>query len=214
MNINTIIWDYNGTILNDIDLCIEVMNGMLKKHNMPLISFQEYQQKFTFPVKEYYQAIGWDFSRVSFDHIGHEFIDGYRERLREATLFPDVKSTLERIDKKGLSQHILSAMEATFLVESVKQLGIEQYFSSINGIENHLAKGKIDIAQRLIDSGLINPGASLMIGDTLHDAEIAKAFHMKCILVTSGHHSYKRLSKSGFPVIKRLSDLNGSIECL
>lgn len=211
MSINTIIWDYNGTLLNDIDLCIDVMNGMLRKNGMPLISQQEYQTKFTFPVKDYYSAIGWDFDKISFEDVGHEFIDGYRERLPEAGLFSDVKTTLERIEKKGLSQHILSAMEAGFLLESVKQLGIQEHFISINGINNHLAKGKADIAQQLIDNGVLDPKRSLMIGDTLHDAEIAKAFDMKCILVASGHHSYERLSESGFPVIKTLSDLNGSI---
>ncbi len=212
MNINTIVWDYNGTILNDIDLCIDVMNGMLKRRSMPLISKNIYREKFTFPVRKYYELIGWDFNTYSFDDIGHEFIDGYRERLKEAQLFPGVKSTLSYLKNQGFTQHILSAMEGEFLHKSVTYLNVQDFFTTINGIENHLAKGKADIAKKIVRNGTLEPAKALMLGDTLHDAEIAQEFGMQCVLIANGHQPIHKLAKSGYPVINNLSEIESVIK--
>mgnify|MGYP001206385250 CR=1 FL=1 len=207
----TILWDWNGTLLNDTGICIDVMNGMLQKHGMPLISLEKYRSVFTFPVKDYYEAVGWDFSTHKFEIIGHEFIDGYRVALPSAKLFADAHHVLEQFQKSGMQQHILSAMEAEFLFESVSDMGISNYFKSINGITNHLAKGKVDIARELQEREHFDASATLIIGDTLHDGEIAKELGCDCILVASGHQNLARLQQSGFPVVEKLEDIPKNI---
>jgi phosphoglycolate phosphatase len=207
MEYKTILWDWNGTLLNDTGICIDVMNGMLQKHGMPLISIEKYRSVFTFPVKEYYEAVGWNFATHKFEIIGHQFIDGYRVALPEATLFNDAHTVLERFHISGMQQHILSAMEAEFLLESVADMGISKYFKSINGITNHLAKGKLDIAREMQARERFDVSATLIIGDTLHDGEIAKALGCDCILVASGHQNHARLKQSGFPVVEKLEDI-------
>jgi len=58
--IGGIIWDWNGTLLNDIQLCVQTINEMLDKRNLPLLSVNDYKDVFSFPVKNYYQKIGFD----------------------------------------------------------------------------------------------------------------------------------------------------------
>lgn len=48
-----IIWDWNGTLLDDVDIVIEAMNRLLKRRNMPLLDYYTYKKIFTFPVKDY-----------------------------------------------------------------------------------------------------------------------------------------------------------------
>ena len=49
-----VIWDWNGTIIDDAYLCVEVMNQVLKNRDLPLINISSYRKNFCFPVKKYY----------------------------------------------------------------------------------------------------------------------------------------------------------------
>ena len=69
-----IVWDWNGTLLDDAWLCVDVMNRMLKERGMPLKTLEEYRDLFDFPVKDYYSKLGYDFNSDPFDEIGMEFI--------------------------------------------------------------------------------------------------------------------------------------------
>ena len=62
-----IIWDWNGTLLNDAWLCVEVMNGMLAKRNLPIRTLNQYMDIFDFPVKDYYVKLGYNFEKEPFE---------------------------------------------------------------------------------------------------------------------------------------------------
>jgi phosphoglycolate phosphatase len=66
--IRNIIWDWNGTLLNDMVICIECMNTMLNKRSLPQLSSDHYREVFTFPVREYFLQIGFDFSTEDFEY--------------------------------------------------------------------------------------------------------------------------------------------------
>lgn len=183
------------------------MNGMLQKRSMPLLSELYYKSVFTFPVKEYYEKIGWDFSIEPFNKIAIEFIDSYKILLPEALLFKNVKEVLSTIKNTGVQQHILSAMQHEFLQESVSSLGISRCFESINGISDHFAVSKQQLALQLFAEHVFSGQETIMIGDTLHDAEIAKNMNIDCILISGGHQSHERLTESGFQVVEMVDEI-------
>ena len=44
--IRTILWDWNGTLLNDTDICVASINELLQERNLPTLSREEYLQQF------------------------------------------------------------------------------------------------------------------------------------------------------------------------
>ena len=84
-----IIWDWNGTLLNDTGLAVQTMNEMLEKRGLPTLSMEHYKSVFTFPVSNYYQKIGFDFQVEPFEIPANEFIVGYNDRLRSCSLHQD-----------------------------------------------------------------------------------------------------------------------------
>jgi phosphoglycolate phosphatase len=206
-DINTIIWDWNGTLLNDIEICVDSINILLKQCNHSTLSFKKYRDIFTFPVKDYYVKAGFDFEKEPFDEVAIEFIDIYREKILKAGLFSEVEHILKFFKEKQFKQIIISAMENKFLRQSVEQNKIECYFDSIAGINNHHAVSKLDLAQNIISKQNINPNHCLLIGDTLHDFEVAEEIDCKCILVASGHQSFKNLSKANCRIVSNLNEV-------
>ncbi len=202
-----IIWDWNGTLLNDAHVCIDCMNVLLQERGLEALTESRYKEIFTFPVKEYYERAGFDFSNEDFDIPAHQFIDLYRVNLKTARLHKNVREILEHYRNEGIMQVILSAMEQDFLLESINNNGITGYFDHINGINNHLAHSKSEIATRLIKAMGVPAENIVLIGDTIHDHEVARHIHTDCILIAHGHQSVKRLQKTDCLVLHKISDL-------
>ena len=81
-----IVWDWNGTLLDDRWLTIAVMNRVLARRNMYELTEDRYLQLFTFPVIDYYRRLGFDFEKTSFSELGTEFINEYNTRAFEPQL--------------------------------------------------------------------------------------------------------------------------------
>ena len=83
-----IIWDRNGTLLDDAWLFVDIMNGVLKNHNMATITVDQYREIFGFPIKNYYTILGVDLENESYKTYGLEFIESYNSlRLIVPSLF-------------------------------------------------------------------------------------------------------------------------------
>ena len=105
-DINTIIWDWNGTLLNDIEICVDSINILLKQRNHNTLSFKKYRDIFTFPVKDYYVKAGFDFEKEPFDEVAIEFIDIYREKILKAGLFSEVEHILKFFKELSTEERI------------------------------------------------------------------------------------------------------------
>ena len=202
-----ILWDWNGTLLNDILVCVDCMNELLNERSLPKLSLEHYQKIFTFPVKDYYEEAGFDFSIEAFEKPAMEFIQLYHENLHKADLFPCVDDVLKFIKDSGLRQSILSAMEHESLVKSLKDKGIYNYFDEVSGIDNHYADSKLDIGQELIKRIACPLEDIILIGDSLHDLEVASELGVDCILVSNGHQSKERLMVETQQVLDELKDI-------
>ncbi len=203
----TLIWDWNGTLLNDVEICISSMNKLLTRRRLPPLDTEKYRQIFTFPVREYYVKAGFDFTSEPFETPAIQFIDNYRASLPDATLQEGAKEALMFFRERKLDQSVLSVMEQQLLINSVRGFGIEDFFGRISGIDNHYGNGKKELALRTLKEVKERKENILLIGDTLHDHEVAYATGIDCILVAHGHQSPDRLSTSGRKVVNNFSEL-------
>ncbi len=203
-----IIWDYNGTLLNDIEIGIESINLMLSKRNLPLLTSESYRDVFTFPVKDYYERVGFNFQKEDWDLTAHEFIDNYTKRLPHSDIFPEARFLLDLFKKQGKKQFILSAMEMNMLKDSTLELKIQKFFDEISGINDIYASSKIENGKALFQKHQLKAEDVCLFGDTVHDYEVAKSLGCHCYLIASGHQSYEKLKTTGCPnIIKSLNDI-------
>jgi phosphoglycolate phosphatase len=179
----TIIWDWNGTLFDDVDICIQSMNVILGRYKIKkLETREEYRSKFCFPVESYYQNIGFDFSKVTFDQLAKEFMDVYQPASLNCCLTTEAETILAELKEKKVHQIIISASKTENLKEQVNALGISQYFDCILGINDHLAKTKIDIAENWVRESNSISSDMTIIGDTMHDYEVSRELKCQCIL--------------------------------
>ncbi len=207
--IGGIIWDWNGTLLNDIDLCVRTINEMLEKRSLPLLSVEKYKEVFSFPVKNYYEKIGFDFDEEPFEKPALEFTDKYNARVCECALQENSLKVLDYFNSIGIRQFILSAMKQDALEKCLNYHQINHYFEHVSGLDNHYAESKIENAHRLISDFNLVPDELVLIGDTVHDFEVGCELGCQCVLIANGHQSKEVLAGTGVLVIDELNQLLG-----
>lgn len=200
----SVLWDWNGTLFNDAHLCVEIMNSQLAHRRLPTLTVDRYRDLFDFPVRVYYDRLGFDFELESFETVGTEFIRLYESRKYDASLRSDARHVLEQLHRHGVTQAMLSAYKIDTLVELVEHFQLGGYFARLSGLDNHYAHSKVDNGLELIRQLGSDPQHTVMIGDTLHDYEVAQAMGTGCILVEGGHHPRYKLEKCGVPVVPTL----------
>ena len=208
-NYTHIIWDFNGTIYNDVDACIKSANRLLSAYDLPLItSLQQYRSLFGFPIQDYYARMGFDFEKVPYDVLAPEWMGYYFEYSANSTVYPDIPTVLDALHEKKMEQWILSATEVNMLRGQLEELGIFSRFDGILGLDNIHARSKKEIG---VAWKKANPDiCALMIGDTDHDAEVAEAMGVDCVLVACGHQSRERLEKCNcIAVVDAVKDVLG-----
>ncbi len=206
-----IFFDFNGTLLDDIDICLELLNWMLEGQNKPLVKKDLYKQIFRFPVKDYYVLAGLDFNIESFESLAKRFMDRYVNEYNKCKLFDGVIDTLKYLKDKGYKTYILSASKQSILNMQCDYYGLTDYFDGIIGIKDIYASSKEKTAIRYIEENDINVDEALFIGDTLHDEEVSRTLGITCYLVKCGHQAKNVLETAGVKLIDDITDLRSEL---
>ena len=201
-----ILWDFNGTLLDDTDIAVQSENVLLARRQMPLIENREqYQALFCYPIQSFYEKLGYDFKRDDYQALCHEWVDEYKKRIESAKLQAGALELLEKLKENGIKQVVLSASEEKMLKSQIAALKIGGYFDEILGVDTFHISDKTEIGRQWITK--LRPGRAVLLGDTVHDCEVAAQMGIDCILVANGHQGFETLSKLGVPVYHNLSDL-------
>ncbi len=199
MKYDYVIWDFNGTLLDDVQAGIDSVNTLLVDRGMPTVeSVEKYREVFRFPIIDYYRALGFDFDKESYEELAPKWVVLYLQNVKKASLYGDVLRTLDYVRERGIAQTVLSATEQTMLCGQIHELGIEHYFEELLGLDNIHAGSKLALAR---DWRERHPNAkALFIGDTDHDVQTAETLGADCILVARGHQPKAYLESLGVPV--------------
>ncbi len=192
-NYKHIIWDWNGTLVDDVDVAVGAVNVLLTENGLKPLSSEEYRAAFGFPVRKYYENLGFDFSKVTFEQLCDRFIDEYNvKRAALAQLFPGTLDLLAQV-RVNRKQSILSAASQWHLDEITTHFDIRHFFDHVFGVGDHFASSKVDRGHELVRASGIAGRDTLLIGDTDHDCEVAREIGVDCLLISDGHQTHDRL---------------------
>lgn len=201
-----IVWDWNGTLFDDVDLCFSCINRLLVHHGLEeLHTLDQYRNVFGFPIENYYKKVGFDFEKTPFSVLADEYMKDYQEKSYHCLLHKDALETISKANQYGFTQTVLSASKKEYLLKQMKTLHVDSLFDSIYGITDIFAKSKMDLASRFVQTCNLDDEI-WFVGDSLHDYEVAKQMQAHCVLVTTGHQSRNVLEKAGVAVVDSLME--------
>lgn len=196
-----IIWDWNGTLLSDVNYAVHTVNKLLQARNLPLLDRERYQKTFCFPIRKYYDLLGFDLENESFEKLCDEFVGSFMAGIHTCNLMPGARDILKKVKDSGKMQSVLSATDQPNLNKMMDSFGVRPYLDHIYGIEDKMAASKIHRGHDLMAATGIAKEKTLMIGDTDHDLEVGHALGIDVILLSHGHQCVTRLRKIHHAVI-------------
>ena len=86
-----IVWDWNGTLLDDVDTGVRTLADMLARRGLCPLSLEEYKAQFGFPVEEFYHKVGFDMEKESMHELSVDFVETYDKFAGHLALNPEVR---------------------------------------------------------------------------------------------------------------------------
>jgi phosphoglycolate phosphatase-like HAD superfamily hydrolase len=203
-----LVWDWNGTLLDDLALVVAATNASLAKVGGPSVTVEEHRRDFHRPVSSYYsQVLGRQVAPTEFRDLDAAFHVSYAELLAGCALTPGAAEALAGWPG---TQSLLSMWFHDELVPCVVRYGLDGHFLRVDG--QVLAPDGIGggpklphLVRHLTALGLTGPEC-VLIGDSVDDAEAAVAVGARVVLYSGGFTHHDRLVTTGHPVATTLAD--------
>ena len=200
-----LVWDWNGTLLDDFSLVVHATNSAFAAVGGRDVGPDEHRRRFRRPVAEFYAEIleravdDEEFGKL--DRIFHE---AYRMGLTTMALAADATEALTLWPG---SQSLLSMWFHDELVPALSTYGLSGHFTRVDGLRTevggHLKAGHL--AEHLRHLGVAGPDA-VLIGDSLDDADAASSVGAGVVLYSGGFTDAARLRAVGCPVADTLTE--------
>lgn len=205
MKYKCILWDWNGTVIDDMPVSLRAVNKILADRGRAPICKEEYYEYIDTPITKFYERL-FDLEKEDMDTLIREFNENYDSFLDGSEVSDEVRKGLKAVCLSGAKQIILSSSEAKKLTRLIGEYGLTEVFSAILGSDDFVCSSKVERAQGWFAAEGVSPAEAVILGDTLHDAEVAREIGCDCILVSCGHQSKKELLSAGYPVKESVAD--------
>lgn len=206
--VDLVFWDWNGTLLDDTAYTLGCLNWLLEHSGYAQrYDLDSYREIFGFPIEDYYRRAGFDFARHPYPLLAQQFMDHYNAGVAACGAAPQAEQTLRALRDAGKRQVILSACRRDYLIEQVSQRGLEGYFDELLGLSDIYGVSKVQLGLDWLRAAGLDPARCVMVGDTDHDAAVARAMGVRCILVAGGHHPRAQLEAACGTVTDSLGEV-------
>ena len=198
-----LVWDWNGTLLDDLTLVVAATNASLATVGGPSVTADEHRRDFRRPVSAYYEhVLKRTLMMGEFAALDRAFHDAYRLGLPHTGLVGDA---MEAISAWPGTQSLLSMFFHDELLPAVTARGLDDHLSRVDGLRDTLGGGpKAPHLQAHLDAlGLPGHGC-VLIGDSVDDADAADEVGAAVVLYAGGFTHESTLRATGRPVATTL----------
>jgi phosphoglycolate phosphatase-like HAD superfamily hydrolase len=203
-----VVWDWNGTLLDDNDAVVTAVNAVCRSYGRPAITLADWRTIFCRPLDRCYQRLlGQRLSVEDWARIDRAYHDAYTELLPGVRLAVGVPEVLHGWGAGGGTQSLLSMWFHDHLVALVTELGLADHFTRIDGLRHGVGGGsKADHLAEHLAALALDPAEVVLIGDVVDDAAAAASVGARCVLVSTGITARSALDETGVPVVDSVTE--------
>ena len=206
MKYKHVIWDWNGTLLDDVELNHKLLNRLQRLKGVGLSSLEEYRKIFTFPITELYRKAGIFENMESFKELAAVYIKEYEKGVKRCSLQKYAEDVLAALVKNGITNSILTASLDSMAWHQLENYNIMKYFIAVTGKRDYYASGKSELIKEHLKKVGYDARDMVFVGDTAHDMEISESIGCDCIIVSCGHQDIDGLFGEGATIAADLKE--------
>ena len=183
------IFDWSGTLVDDMSLVVCATNYVLRQYGKPEIDRDRFRKDFRLPYEEFYNDY---LPGVELEEIEAHFRKGFDASEKTVPILPYARELLDALKADGCKLYILSSMCDKAFSEHVVELGMDHYFEATYAgvLDKREAIGEI------MQTHGMGQGNTVFVGDMTHDVETAHHAGIMSIGVLTGYNHAVELASS------------------
>lgn len=189
-----LIFDFDGTLADTLDLAIEFGNANYKRFSKRPIVKEEFRN---LSMREALKQIGLPLYRLP--QFVVELKQYMKAELSKVELFPGVVEFIRRMGQKHKNLFVMSSNSETNISKVLERHQIREQFSAIHSDSSIFGKSRV--LSRMVSRHSLKIEDTLYVGDEVRDYEACKKFGIEMAAVSWGWNSFERLRKAGIPKI-------------
>ena len=201
-----LVWDWNGTVLNDFEIILRSTNASFGDHGLPAITADQYRTQIKMPIRSFYaEILGQEPTDEEWEAMDASFHRYYVAFEREARLSDGLPDLFREWAGRGRSQSLLSMYHDDKLVPAVRHHGIAHHFALVQGTRPPRPARKSTHLRDHLDRLGLDPARVVLIGDSPDDAHAAQSVGAHAILYSGGFAAVQSLRSAGAPIVDDLA---------
>jgi phosphoglycolate phosphatase-like HAD superfamily hydrolase/ADP-ribose pyrophosphatase YjhB (NUDIX family) len=204
--IRNIIFDWSGTLVDDLPAVLKASNFVLTQSGKPAMSLAEFRQEFQLPFTRFYDRHTPDVPMAQLEEWFHA---EFRQSQDSVTELPHARAFLEFCRANRVRTFLLSTVHGDHFKTQCRG----------NGFDRYIDKPYTDVWDKrekiheILRENNLRPDETLFIGDMEHDIATAKHGGVHSCAVLTGYNTLDQLRAAGPDVIvEHLSELRTVLE--
>ncbi|WP_345353518.1 HAD family hydrolase [Actinoallomurus liliacearum] len=208
-----IVWDWNGTLFDDIDATVDATNEVFASYGLPMMDRAGFQAIYSRPIWACYERLlGRALEEGEWERLDAAFHDSYHRLMERCRLAADARHAIDALTDAGHTQSLLSMWHHDRLTVAVREHGIGEIFRRVDGLRPGEAGGsKAEFMVRHLSRLGVDPAEVVAVGDSADDAAAARHAGARAILYAGGTQARADLARLGLPVVDRLTEISAYI---
>ena len=204
--IRNIIFDWSGTLVDDLPAVWAATNHVLSQAGIPEMTLERFRAEFRLPFAGFYER---HTPHVPMAQLEEWFHGRFREVQDSVEPLPHARGFLEFCRERGVRTFVLSTVHREHFAVQSARAGFDAFLERPY-LEVWDKRKKI---HELLAENSLAPGETIFIGDMEHDIETARHGGIDSCAVLTGYNNYEQLRAAGPDlVVEHLGELREILE--
>ena len=201
-----IIFDWDGTLSDSVGLITDLMIQSFLLHNVSPPSRMEVADILGIKLSEAFKILLKEKDQNASELIFNSYIELYNQSSNKVKLFDGVELGIKELYRYGYKIAIATGGGRNYLDSCLAQTSIKDFINVTKTSDDCFSKPHPQMCNEILNELIIEPEKSIVIGDSIHDLQMAKNAGISSLAVTYGAH--KQDSLSVYDALDYMDDAN------
>jgi phosphoglycolate phosphatase len=186
---NLLVFDWDGTLFDSTGAIVSALKAACRALSIPAPSDEEARRGIGLGLVEALRHSIPNLPEARVPELIERFGVEYLRRESALGLFEGIPELIGRLHASGITLGVATGKSRRGLDRVLANTGLGPFFSATRCADQCFSKPHPQMLLEIIDTCLVSPERTLMIGDTTHDLQMAKNAGVSSLAVSYGAHS-------------------------
>ena len=190
-----LVFDWDGTLADSTAPITAALQDACRDLGLPVPGDVAARHVIGLGLKDAMQSVLPNLPPERYPELAARYRHHYLAREEAIPLFAGVRELLSELDEAGYLLAVATGKTRAGLARALASFGLERAFDAIRCADEGFPKPHPDMLLHLMERLAVEPHATLMIGDTTHDLDLAQNAGASGLAVSYGAHPGDELAQ-------------------